>query len=125
MTRRSTMTFSQWLRRTFGPPAPTGRARRRSQRPSWRRRVLPVVELLEDRLAPATLTVNSLADNTTSGDGLLTLREAIFSCNQGTLSDSSASGQVSGTITSNNTIRFAASIDGGTIQLLPALLIND
>ena len=35
------------------------------------------VESLEDRSVPAVLVVNSLADNLTGGDGLVTLREAI------------------------------------------------
>jgi hypothetical protein len=37
----------------------------------------PMAEILEDRLAPATITVTSFADNLTAGDGRVTLREAI------------------------------------------------
>jgi hypothetical protein len=52
------MTFSKWLRRTFGSPVSAGRAgRRRLPRQPWRGRFLPVVELLEQRLAPATNTI--------------------------------------------------------------------
>lgn len=36
---------------------------------------------LEDRCVPATLLVNSLLDNVTAGDGLVTLREAITAAN--------------------------------------------
>ena len=39
------------------------------------------VEELEPRVAPVTLTVNSLADDTTGGNGLVTLREAITAAN--------------------------------------------
>jgi hypothetical protein len=68
------MTFKQWLDRVFGPWMPAERSSRRgkSRQPS-RRRYAPPLELLEDRLAPATLLVNSAAD---SGTG--TLRDAIL-----------------------------------------------
>jgi hypothetical protein len=40
-----------------------------------------VIERLEDRALMAVFTVDSLQDNTTSGDGVTTLREAIASAN--------------------------------------------
>lgn len=55
--------------------------RNRSARPSLLRNRNPLFELLEDRHLMAVLTVNSIADNTTSGDGLVTLREAIIAAN--------------------------------------------
>src|SRR5262249_7885911 len=63
------MTFTLWLRKMFGPRVQGSRA---SRQPS-RKRSVPQVECLEDRLAPALLTVTSLAD---SGTG--TLRAAIL-----------------------------------------------
>jgi hypothetical protein len=44
-----------------------------------------LVEVLEDRLAPATLTVNSIADSAHGSDPYLTLREAIAIVNSPTL----------------------------------------
>ncbi len=58
------------------------RARRtRPCRAHARRR--PRLELLEDRLAPATLTVTTTADDLTPGDGTVSLREAITAINAG------------------------------------------
>jgi parallel beta-helix repeat protein len=48
------------------------------------RRLRPQLEQLEDRLAPATITVNSLADTVTPTDTKLTLRTAILLANGGT-----------------------------------------
>jgi hypothetical protein len=73
MTRRS------WVRTLF---ARTPRAAR--QAPA---RCRPAVEALEDRLAPAVLTVNSTADDTTAGDQLVTLREAIAAANGDSATD--------------------------------------
>ena len=76
------MTFKQWLRNLFGF---RGRAARPSRRGKFglppRLRWVPRVEFLDERLAPATLVVNSSADNSTAGNSLLTLREAILSVN--------------------------------------------
>src|SRR5205823_343625 len=89
------------------------RASRRgmSRQQSQFRRV-PRLEFLEDRLAPAILTVNSLLDNTTANDGLTTLREAI----------QASVGRTNGG-TGNDIIRFSAAIDGGNIGL--TTFIND
>src|SRR5687768_1886807 len=59
----------------------------------------------------ATLTVNSLSDNTTSGDGLVTLREAVAAANADTATDLGQSGSGA------DTIVFDASLAGGTIAL--------
>jgi hypothetical protein len=59
----------------------------------------------------ATLTVNSLADNTTSGDGLVTLREAVAAANADTATDLGQSGSGA------DTIVFDASLAGGTMAL--------
>jgi hypothetical protein len=70
------MTFLAWLAGRFPRRPPLCRGDR-GRRPAARRLTLaPTVTLLEDRLAPALLTVNSLAD-TLSADAALTLREAI------------------------------------------------
>jgi hypothetical protein len=63
------MTFRQWLRKVFGPRAQGLRASRRdkSRLPS-RYRFVPCVEPLEDRLAPATITVLTTGD----GSGVFT-----------------------------------------------------
>src|SRR5438270_9527874 len=73
-----------------------------------RTRCRPVLEALEDRLAPAVLTVNGTADNTTS-DNTLTLREAIAVVN-GNLGRSLSTGEkalVGGTLGSNDAIQFS------------------
>ena len=81
-------------------------------------RYRPGLETLENRLAPAVLTVNSLLDNTTS-DSNLTLREAILVVD-GTLGRSLTAGesaQVSGTLGSNDTIQFNLPAGPQTITL--------
>src|SRR5689334_8291088 len=112
------MTFKQWMHESFGSESRAARASRRSKsRWSSRYGYKPLVESLEDRRMLAILTVNSLLDNTTSANSLLTLREAIQSIQQGSLTDSSASGQVTGTFGTSDTVRSAPSIDGGIINL--------
>jgi hypothetical protein len=58
--------------------------RPRTARPSNSIRRL-CLEVLEDRLAPATLTVNSTADTASDSDPYLTLREAIAIVNSPSL----------------------------------------
>ncbi len=86
---------------------------------SLRRSFVPRLDVLEDRLAPAVLTVNSLADNTTA-DATLSLRQAIDVVN-GSLALSSLSpaeqGQISGTLGNNDTIQFALPAGLQTITL--------
>jgi hypothetical protein len=101
------MTFKQWLRKAFGPWVRNSRASRRGKSRQPRHRCVPRLEWLEDRLAPAILMVNSVAD---SGAG--TLRDAILSSVNHT-----------GGGTGNDTIRFSATLDGGTISLSTS--IND
>jgi fibronectin-binding autotransporter adhesin len=65
--------------------------------------------MLEDRLAPATLTVNTLADST--GGSQLSLRDAILAIDGGSYSGP-ATGQVSGTFGSNDTVLFQSGLNG-------------
>ena len=74
-----------------------------------RRRVL--LETLEDRCLLATLTVNSLADNVTPGDGLVTLREAIVAANTDGRTDGGNSGR------GPDVIEFAGAAALGDIHL--------
>jgi CSLREA domain-containing protein len=70
----------------------------------------PRLELLEDRLAPAIITVTTLAD--TSGVvGQVSLRDAI----QASETHTSVDGSVAGT--GNDTIVFAPALAGGTVDL--------
>jgi YDG domain len=106
------MTFAQWLRQTFGSQGQIARAPRRGKsRQASRLRFVPRLDVMEDRLAPAILTVNSLLDNTIANDGLITLREAIAAANAGTNPNGGQTG------VNEETIQFAAAIDGGTISL--------
>jgi predicted outer membrane repeat protein len=66
---------------------------------------------LEDRTTPANLYVNSLLDNTTAGNGLVTLREAIIAANTDTATDTGQTGSGA------DTIRFHEALGGGTINL--------
>jgi hypothetical protein len=66
----------------------------------------PVLEEMETRFAPAVLTVNSTLDSTSTGNNLLTLREAVGLVD-GTLHlTPQEQSQVSGSLSSNNTIQF-------------------
>jgi hypothetical protein len=59
------------------------------------------LELLEDRLSPATLTVNSTADTATPSDPYLSLREAVALVNSPTLPgglSTQIQGQINGTL---------------------------
>ena len=63
------------------------------------------IEALEDRLTPATLTVNSMADTANATDAYLSLREAIAIVNSATLPSglsSQITGQISGTLHGGN-----------------------
>ncbi len=98
------MNFSSWI-------APSFRRSSRSPRPErpLRRRFRPTLEVLEDRLAPATLTVNTLSD--TTGGSQLSLRDAILAVDHGSYTGP-ATGQVSGTFGSNDTILFQSGLNG-------------
>jgi Bacterial Ig-like domain (group 3) len=115
------MNFKQWLRHTFGPGMQVARTfrRGRSRQPSRRWRA-PRLECLEDRLAPAILTVNSNADNATDTSHL-TLREAIWASqgSYGYVPTGAQLNQISGPLgTHNDTIQFDKStMNGQTITL--------
>jgi CSLREA domain-containing protein len=65
-----------------------------------------VLESLEDRSVPATLTVNSVLDNVIAGDGLVTLREAVLAANANSTTDLGQTG------TANDTIIFDPTVFG-------------
>ncbi len=67
------MSHWNWIHRLFAHKSRVPVVKRK---PKTRTSFRPMLEALEDRLAPAALTVNSLADNTTD-TSQLTLREAI------------------------------------------------
>ncbi len=62
----------------------------------------------------ATITVNSTDDNTTGGDGLVTLREAVAAANADSSTDLGEIGSGA------DTIVFDAALAGGTIELSAA-----
>ena len=66
---------------------------------------------LESRITPTTLTVNSIGDNITAGDSLVTLREAIIAANGDTAIDTGAVGS------GKDTIDFAPTLSGQKIIL--------
>jgi hypothetical protein len=116
--------MATFFRRLFG----FGRIRaRRSSLPlqpaKWRRTILSL-ERLEDRIAPATLAVNSTADSTAASNDL-TLREAILLVNNGGNAQNALgrsltageAGQISGTFGDNDTIQFDPGLNGQTITL--------
>ena len=76
-------------------------------------------ELLEDRHLLAILTVNSALDNTTAGNGLVTLREAIIAANTNATTDL---GQTGG---GADTIQFAPNVTGSIALLLGQLTITE
>jgi CSLREA domain-containing protein len=98
-------------------PRPQSGDRRRA-RPGRRPTGWLQLEELETRLAPAVLTVNTLADQTTA-DNFLSLREALGVVNAGSTAGLSAAerAQVSGTLGSNDTVQFDPGLAGGTITL--------
>jgi predicted outer membrane repeat protein len=93
--------------------------KRKSRRPQQKQRTLaagrrrPHFEVMEDRRMLAVLTVNSLADNTTAADGLVTLREAIIASNNDALTDLGETGS------DVDTIQFSPGLTG-TITLAGA-----
>jgi hypothetical protein len=82
----------------------------------------PGLEVLEGRLAPATLTVNSTADTANPGDPFLSLREAVAIVNRPTLPTDLSDqilGQISGTLHEDgaDAIRFDPDAVQGPITL--------
>src|SRR5262249_10551484 len=108
------MKFTHWLRNVFGPGVQVSRASRRKSR-SPRHQCVPRAERLEDRMAPAILTVNSFADDSLThlaDVGKLELREAIeLATHPHTTIDGFT------TDDTDNTIQFSPGIDGKTISL--------
>jgi CSLREA domain-containing protein len=91
--------------------------------PRRRAATRPALEGLEDRLAPATLTVTTAADELTPNDGTVSLREALTAINAGNnLGDPDIvnTGAAFGT---NDTIDFNIGTGVQTISLLAALPI--
>jgi hypothetical protein len=119
------MSVLRWFARSFAQRALFGGASRKA---SIRRRpARPGVTLLEDRLAPATLTVNSLVDGPVSASSsALTLRDAVVLIDSGgTATDASGrslsaakASQINTTspFGSDDVIQFAASLFGSTPQ---------
>jgi CSLREA domain-containing protein len=76
------------------------------------------LELLECRLAPATIKVTTVADDNTPNDGSVSLREAIQAINNGTGgADTDISNQNPGVFGVNDTINFNISM-AGTVQTI-------
>src|SRR5262245_2906782 len=99
-----------WLRSLRSRWVPVARRARRPR---------PRVEALEDRLAPAVITVNSAIDDLTlAADGQLTLREAITAANT-----NAAAGDAPAGDPGDDTIRFAVGAVGSSqsIALAAAL----
>jgi hypothetical protein len=86
---------------------PSLRSNRRRNRP-------PSLDSLEDRVAPATLVVNSLSDSTPAGDGWVSLREAIAAANNNSTTDLGHTGSGA------DTIVFDPTRMGGTVDLSSA-----
>jgi CSLREA domain-containing protein len=91
---------------------------RPSRKPTSRPPYKPAVEVLEDRLAPAIITVTISADDNTPNDGTVSLREAIQAINNGTAgADTDIINQNPGTFSVNDTINFNISA-AGTVQTI-------
>ena len=68
---------------------------------------------LEDRTVPATITVNSVLDDT-NADGAVTLREAIMSLNAGSDINADVTAGKTGAYGVNDTILISAGMPFGT-----------
>jgi hypothetical protein len=102
ISRSFAMIPQSWRRRLAPSPNP---------RRVVRRRFRPALEVLEDRMAPAVLTVNSTADTANATDPYLSLREAIAIVNSATLPtglSAQIQAQISGTLHAgqSDTIQF-------------------
>ena len=106
--------FSNVFRRWVSDGGRSGR------RMPTRHRSSKIVEGLELRVLPAAIVVNSLADNTTSGDGLTTLREAIIAANTNGTTDSGDSGSFG-----HDQIFFSAGVNGTILLSSGQMTISD
>ena len=98
----------QWLVSALGSSSATRRDISRNRRIN----AVAGAESLEYRALLSAIMVNSLADNTTSGDNLVTLREAIMAANGNSTTDLGDIG------TGADTIAFSPGLSG-TIALSP------
>lgn len=119
------MAISSWLKWSKRGRGPV-QHRRPEQIPAPRSRFIPRLDVLEDRAVPATLVVNTANDNTTD-DAVLTLREAVLLVNAGgdaaALGRALSAGEIAQLNTaspfgSNDAITFAPRVRG-TITLAP------
>jgi Domain of unknown function (DUF4214) len=114
------MSFSSWIlspKSCFA--AASTRGTNRNSRRAVTRQASLVLEMLEDRLAAATLMVNSTVDVVNPSNGTLSLRDAISAVNAGNANGltSGEQNQVSGTFGTNDTIEFSSALNGDTITL--------
>src|SRR6516162_9402247 len=98
-----------WWKKFFGGSRRGRKPKRKA--PTRPRFFVPRLELLESRLAPAVLTVNTALDETTP-DNLLSLREAVNVVNTQSTAGLSAAEltHITGTLGDNDTIRFSSSL---------------
>src|SRR5262245_7325395 len=96
------MSLFRWLKPNRRTPGDSPRPAPR--RPGYR----PHLEPLEDRLAPATVRVTTVAEELTPNNGVVSLREAITAINAGnTLGDPDIAAQNPGTFGNSDAITFA------------------
>jgi CSLREA domain-containing protein len=101
--------MNRWLPRSLFP---------KSRRPARRPRTIPLrLEQLEDRTAPAVITVTTAMDDNNPNDGSVSLREAIQAINAGSTTDTDILNQNPGTFGTNDTINFNISA-AGTVQTI-------
>ncbi|HLJ92896.1 MAG TPA: CSLREA domain-containing protein [Gemmataceae bacterium] len=117
------MTSRHWFYRFFSRRArqQVNRSKGPSRRVQLTRR--PILEPLENRLAPAVLMVTTSGDDVTHNDGTVSLREAILAINAGgSQGDPDIIAQNPGTFGTNDTIIFSPSLDLKTITLTSGVL---
>jgi hypothetical protein len=109
----------QWFRPSSRSDRPRAGVTRRRAAP---RRCRPRLEALEDRLAPAVLTVNTTSDNNDPGHLGLTLAVQVLDLQNTSMLTPQQLQQVSGTLGSSDQIRFAPGL-AGTITLAQGELV--
>ncbi len=103
------------------------RRRNAETRPTPRHQWKPSLTVLEDRAVPATITVNTILDDNTPNNGLLSLREALAAANRdnaGLPADSDVVGATVGPF-GVDTIRFAANVTGTSYLANGTLTISN